>query len=214
MTVIVQRGGVFYADSRTVARGVSQHENIVKITPYPSYKLENKLAVWDKEVILAVAGAGASEAITIATDILMKGGKEALDSYKILRNTKAAIGLDCVMLVLTANHCYEVNFRRSTEGPPFIVKNHKRDELVCIGSGRAPVEVITRFFKTDEIGTVCAALALSDTCGGYLRIYDTNAREPKMVTKLYRRPMLRVFYGCLLSYAARIGTWYNNTFKY
>lgn len=214
MTVIVQRDGVFYADSRTVARGVSQHDNIVKITPYPAYRQEEKLAVWGKEVILAVAGAGASDAITIATEMLLKGGKEALDSYKVLRAIKAAVGLDCTMLVLTANHCYEVNFRRSSEGSAFVVKNHKRDEFVCIGSGRAPVEVITRFFKTDEIGTVCAAIALSAGCGGYLRMYDTNAREPKMVTKHYRYPMLRVYYGCLLSYAARFGTWYNNTFKY
>ena len=214
MTIIVQRDGVFYADSRTIARGVSQHENIVKITPYPTYKQDDKLAVWNKEVILAVAGAGASNAITIATEILMRGGKEALDSYILLRATKAAVKLDCIVLVLTANNCYEVNFKRSDERPWVAVKNHKRSELVCIGSGRAPVEVITRFFKTDEIGTVCAALALSDTCGGYLRMYDTNAREPKMVTKYYRHPMLRVFYGCLLSYAARFGTWYNSTFKF
>lgn len=214
MTVIVQCNGVFYADSRTVARGVAQHENIVKITPYPKYKQDDKLATWDNEVILAVAGAGASSAITSATELLMKGGKEALDSYKVLRTMGIASGLDCVLLVLTTNKCYEVHFRRSTEGAPFVVKNHKRDEFVCIGSGRPAVEVITRFFKTDEIGTICAALALSDTCGGYLRIYDTNEREPKMVTKLYRHPMLRVYYGCLLSLAARFGTWYNNTFKY
>lgn len=213
MTVIVHKDGVFYSDSRRSTHNGIASESVVKISR-PSKRLsDEKLPKWDGEFILAVAGTGNADGISAMTKLVLECGQEAIEHHRALNRVGYARTFDCTIIVVTATKTISIAFPRTSSGLTRISKL-KRNEITVVGSGSAAAELAGKFFRTDEIGLVCAAIAMSETCGGFVLIHDTNDKESETISRYYRYPRLRVAYGGLRLLTTKVGTWFNLTFPF
>lgn len=212
MTVIVHQNGVLYSDSRRSSRDGVTSDNVMKLIPVEV----NEKMLWDGKPILGFAAAGRTNDIDKFVKVIQQGGEQA---YKEMRNV-SKLGmvkeLDVMMGIVTATHYYVINIEpsRGVNRLPLPSK-HPRDELVTFGSGRTAATLAGNWFKTDAVGRVCGAIALADdTCGGFVLTLDTNQRKPKIVSKYYRYPRVRMLLGSIYLKLRRAWQWYNRHFVY
>lgn len=214
MTIIVQRAGVFYTDSRRVSHVGIATDSVVKISlPQPARDIE-KYGMWEGEPILAIAGAGSADGIGMATQLLFDKGEDSIAYYRALRAKGFAKSFDCNIILVTANKAVSLVFNKTSDHFSVRVTKHKREDRVVTGSGTAAAKMVGQFFRTDEIGLVCAAIAMTETCGGNVLIHDTNVKESKTISRHYSYPRLRVVWGGLRILATKVGTWFNELFPY
>lgn len=214
MTIIVHQNGVFYSDSRRSGHLGPISERVFKISIPPKFRDIEKYGCWDGEPILAIAGAGLADGIAAITQLLFDDGNAAVDSYRKLRQKGFARALDCTVIILTANYAIMLHCNKTNDAAGVRFSKHKRSELLIAGSGTAAAKMAGSFFRTDSIGLVCAAIAMSPTCGGFVMTYDTNVKDAVMTTRYYRYPRLRVAWGGIRLLCAKVGTYFNLTFPY
>lgn len=214
MTIIVQRDGVFYADSRRVGHLGIVSDDVVKITvPNASRDIE-KWGKWGDEPILAIAGAGYVDGISLVTQLLFDKGEEAIGYYRALRAKNFTKSFGCSIIIVTATKAIGIVFNKTSDQQSTRITEYERGERVVMGSGSAAAKMAGKFFRTDEIGLVCAAIAMENTCGGNVLVYDTNVKGYRTTSRHYNYPRLRVVWGGLRVLATKLGTWFNEFFPF
>lgn len=205
MTIIIQQDGVFYTDSRRSSRDGVVTENVVKIT---TFDVREKVT-WGGLPILAVAGAGQADDINKVVNLLRDSGEEAYEGLRVASRHSLITNLSVTLGVLTATHYYVIDIRPSRgHGRLPAPAKHERKKRTAFGSGRLASNLALRWFKSDCVGQICGAIALADgTCGGYVLKYDTNDRTPKMVSRHYRYPKVRMVVGGLLQQYDSLNRW-------
>lgn len=214
MTVIVQKDGIFYADSRRMGHLGITSDDIVKISVQPSNRDVEKFGTWEGEPILAIAGSGSADGIGVVTQLLFDRGDEAVNYYRALRSKGFAKSFDCSLIVVTANKAIGIIFNKTNDLSSVRISKYKRHERIVVGSGAAATAVAGRLFRTDEVGLVCAAIAMTDSCGGNVLMYDTNVKDARIVSRHYAYPRLRVLWGGVRVLSTVVGTWFNQLFPY
>lgn len=214
MTVIVQKDGIFYADSRRVGHMGIASDDIFKISSPNANRDIEKYGKWDGEPILAIAGSGSADGISAITQLLFDKGEEAVEYYRIMRGKGYARSFDCNLIIVTANKAIGVIFNKTSDLSSVRITKYKRNERVVMGSGTAAAVMAGKFFRTDEIGLVCAAIAMTNTCGGNVMVHDTNIKGFRTTSHHYRYPRVRVAWGGLRVLATKVGTWFNDFFPY
>lgn len=190
MTIIVAKDRVLYTDSRKSLAGNVVNDNDVKMTTVKDARWKNG------EEIIAIAGAGSVKQIDALTALLSAKGYEGYTAYNNMVKAGLATHLTNVCLVLVCtNKVYTITWH--TKMGHLVHRVYDHHEAVCEGSGRHASYGAASLIKTDAIGMVCAAIAMSDTCGGFIRSFDTTQRNPKLVSVYYKYPRLRIIWGMI-----------------
>lgn len=190
MTILVVKDRKIYSDSRVT--------NLRKLVSDDSIKFVLvKNAQWiNGEEILAIGGSGYVKQINLLTDLISHRGYEGFKSFNALSEVHMAISLNkCAVAVMCTNHVYVVRWDDRTNILKYTTfKNH---ETVCIGSGSHIAEIGDTFLRTDPIGMVCLGMIGYNSCGGFVRIWDSTKKNADVTSKHYRYLKLRVVYGIL-----------------
>jgi hypothetical protein len=189
-------------------------DDVVKISVPPASRDIEKYGKWDGEPILAIAGSGSADGIGAITQLLFDKGEDAVEFYRAMRSKGFARSFDCNLIIVTANKAIGIIFNKTNDLASVRISKYKRHERVVMGSGTAAAIMAGKFFRTDEIGLVCAAIAMTNTCGGNVMIHDTNVKGYRTTSRHYSHPRLRVAWGGLRILATKVGTWFNEFFPY